>query len=274
MELDKLVSIESSQVNIKAKSKNEFIKKLSKMASRDHRCKNIKTDLIANLLQEREEQGSTGFGNEIAIPHARIPGMKEFVLLIATSKGIDFDAIDHKKVKLFFVILGPVESVNKHLQILAAISRFLGQSSLKQELLSAKNEDILIEIFKKNTIEEKRETSGEKQKMKLMIITLYFDEFLYHILEYFIQENIDGASIIESAGMGQYISDIPLFATFIGFMNEQKNSSKTILAMFPTDKEEEMIKGIEQITGDLDKKQGAMIMTLDISCYKGSMKIL
>ncbi len=274
MELDKLISTESSQANIKAKTKDELIKKIAKLAAKDHRCKNIKADLIAKLLQDREDQGSTGFGNEIAIPHARIPGMTEFVLLVVTSKGIDFDAMDHKKVKLFFVILGPVESVNEHLQILAAISRFLGQTSLKDELLGAKNEDILIETFQKNTIEEKKETSLEKQKMKLMMITLYLDEFLYHILEFFIKENIDGATIIESAGMGQYISDIPLFATFIGFMNEQKNSSKTILTLFPADKEEELIKGIEQITGDLDKKQGAMIMTMDISYYKGSMKIL
>lgn len=274
MELDKLINEASSQVNLKAKDKEDLLKKIAKIAIKDPRCSNIKYELIAKLLLDREEQGSTGFGNEIAIPHARIPGMKEFIVLVITSKGIDFDAIDKKKVKLFFVILGPEEAVNQHLQILATISRFLGQTSLKNELLSAKNVGVLIEIFKKNTMEDNKESSGEIQKKKLMIITLYFDEFLYHILEYFIEENIDGASIIESAGMGQYISDIPLFATFIGFMNEQKNKSKTILIMFPADKEEELIKGIELITGDLNKKQGAMIMTLDISYYKGSMKIL
>lgn len=274
MELNKLISTKSSQVNLKAKTKKEFLGKLAELASKDERCKDIKTKLIEKLLEEREELGSTGFGNGVAIPHARIPGMKEFMIFIVTSRGIEFDAIDKKKVKLFFIILGPEEAVNEHLQILAAISRCLSQTSLKEELLGSKKNEILVEVFQKNTIEEKKQSSVEKQKMKLMIITLYLDEFLYHILEYFIQEDIDGASIIESAGMGQYISNVPLFATFVGFMNEQKNQSKTILAMIPEDKEEELIKGIEQITGDLNEKEGAMIITLDVSYCKGSMRIL
>lgn len=274
MELNKLISTKSSQINVKAKTKKDFIRKLAELASKDERCKDIAPELIEKLLEEREELGSTGFGNGIAIPHARIPGMKEFIIFIVTSRGVEFDAIDKKKVKLFFVILGPEEAVNEHLQILAAISRCLGQTSLKDELLGSRKNEVLIEIFQKNTIEEKKQASDKKQKMKLMIIILYLDEFLYHILEYFIEEEIDGASIMESAGMGQYISNVPLFATFVGFMNEQKNQSKTILAMIPEDKEEELIKGIEQITGDLDEKDGAMIITLDVSYSKGSMRIL
>lgn len=275
MELNKLIHINSIEDNIKAKTKVDVVKKLAKIASKNPACDDVETSLIAKLLQDREDQGSTGFGNDIAIPHARIPGMKDFIIVIARSnKGVDFEAMDKKKVKLFFVILGPEDSVNEHLQILAALSRFISQTQLKNELLNVKSEQAMFETFQKYTIEEQQESTKEKQKMKLMMITLYLDEFLYHILEYFIQENIDGASIIESAGMGQYISNIPLFATFIGFMNERKNQSKTIMTMIPADQEEKLIKGIELITGDLNKKQGAMIMTLDVSFYKGSMKML
>ncbi len=57
-------------------------------------------------------------------------------------------------------------------------------------------------------------------------------------------------------------------------MNEQKNRSNTILATIPADREDDIIKGIEAITGDLDKKQGAMLMTLDIAVWKGTMKMM
>ena len=110
--------------------------------------------------------------------------------------------------------------------------------------------------------------------MKLLILTLYVEDFIYSILEFFIQEGVEGANILESFGMGQYISNIPLFADFIGFMKESKNRSKTILALIPEDRIDSIIQGIEDITGDLDKKQGAMIMTLDVSFYKGTMKMM
>jgi PTS system nitrogen regulatory IIA component len=100
------------------------------------------------------------------------------------------------------------------------------------------------------------------------------EEMLYHILEFFLQEGVEGATILDSSGMGQYISDIPLFATFIGFMNEKKNRSRTILATIPADREDEIVKGIEKITGDLDKKQGAMLFTIDIGYWKGTMKMM
>ena len=89
-----------------------------------------------------------------------------------------------------------------------------------------------------------------------------------------IEEGIDGATILESSGMGHYISNIPLFASFIGFMNEDRNRSNTILATVPESRVERMVKGIEEITGDLDKTQGAMIMVMDVAFSKGSMKMM
>ncbi|MBI9100283.1 MAG: PTS sugar transporter subunit IIA [Spirochaetaceae bacterium] len=274
MDLVKITDINSCRCGIKAKKKDDVLKKLAKLAVKSDKLKGFSEDDIYHSILERENQGSTGFGNEIAIPHARIKGMEDFLLFIVTdNKGVEFDTLDKKKARIIFVILGPEESVNEHLQILALISRALSHDKVKKELLGASTESALLEVFLKNTM-EKEEKSSEKQKMKLMLIVLYFDDFLYHILEYFIQEGIEGATIIDSSGMGEYISSIPLFATFIGFMNEKKNHSKTIMVMIPENKEGDIVAGIEEITGDLDKKEGAMILTTDISMYKGTMKMM
>ncbi|MGM0597086.1 MAG: hypothetical protein ACQES9_08620, partial [Myxococcota bacterium] len=64
------------------------------------------------------------------------------------------------------------------------------------------------------------------------------------------------------------------FAGFLNFMSDKKNHSKTIIATIPESKLQTITAGIEKITGDLDEKQGAMIFTVDISHYKGSMKML
>ena len=265
MDLIKITDIKSCSCGIKARKKEDVLKKLARLAVKSDKLKGFSENDIYEKLADREKQGSTGFGNEIAIPHARIKGMDDFLLFIVTdNKGVEFDTLDKKKAKLIFVILGPEESVNEHLQILASISRAVSQGNLKKEILAVNTESAIVETFLKNTV-EKSETHGIKQKMKLMLIVLYLDEFLYHILEYFIQEGIEGATIIDSSGMGEYISNIPLFATFIGFMNEKKNHSKTIMVLVPEDKEKDMVEGIERITGDLDKKEGAMILTTDIS---------
>ena len=275
MDLAKLFVPESCSVNMKAKTKEAALESLAALAVRSGRTAGVSETSIAMALSERESQGSTGFGDELAIPHARVSGLTEFIVFAAHApKGVDFDSLDKKKVRVFFVILGPEDRPSEHVQILAALSRALSGTSLKKELMNAGSADVMAESFLRHVGEKHEDVPERKREMKLLVLILYMDEFLYHILEYFLEEGVEGATILDSSGMGQYISNIPLFATFIGFMNEQKNRSNTILATIPADREEEIIKGIEAITGDLDRKQGAMLMTLDIGHWKGTMKMM
>jgi len=264
----------SCSVKLSARSKDGAIRALAALAAHNEEVGAAREEIVARALSEREAQGSTGFGNEIAIPHARIENLDRFVVFIAHApKGVEFDSLDRKRVRLFFVILGPENRPSEHVQILAAISRSLSNTSLKKELLAALTVEAMQESFLRHA-GEKQETPTKKQKMKLLILILYMDELIYHILEYFLETGIEGATILESSGMGQYVSSIPLFATFIGFMNKQKNHSNTLLATIPANRENEIVRGIEAITGNLDKKQGAMLMTFDIDRYKGTMKVI
>jgi nitrogen PTS system EIIA component len=209
------------------------------------------------------------------MPHARIKGIDKFLVFIITSiKGVDFDSLDKKKVKLIFVILGPAEAVQDHLKILATISRTLGSSvAVRNEIKKAKTNTALYEAF----VRHSRLSTGDREKnrkMKLLYVVLYIEDFLYDILEFFIEMGIEGTTIIESSGMGEYISNVPMFAEFIGFMKENKNRSKTLMTLIPEHKLDDIIEGIEEITGDLDKKQGAMIIVTDISFVKGTMKMM
>lgn len=264
----------SCQVGVSAGSKEEMMRTLAGLAIRSPACAGLDEQSIFTAIRDREAQGSTAFGNEIAIPHARIPGMERFLLCVVTApRGVEFEALDRKKVKLIFLILGPPEAVTEHLKILAFVSRALSHTDLKRELLASRSETALYEAVLRNTQEDRR--NGDVTRvMKLVMINLYIEEFLYRILELLIEEGIEGATIIESAGMGHYISNVPLFADFIGFMNESKHHSKTLLAMVPEEHVDELLDGIEEITGDLDKKQGAMILVLDVAAYRGTMKML
>lgn len=264
----------SCRVDVQARTKDEMLSRLAELAANSPVVGSLGAERIRAALAEREAQGSTAFGNELAIPHARLPELSEFLLFVVTSpRGVDFDALDRKKVKVIFVILGPTDAVQEHLKILALVSRALSHTDLKQELLTSRSETALYEAFLRNTQTE-RAADAPARTMKLVMMNLYVEELLYRILELFIEEGIEGATILESAGMGHYISNVPLFADFIGFMNESKHHSKTILALVPEEHVDELITGIEDITGDLDKKQGAVILVLDVASYRGSMKMI
>jgi PTS system nitrogen regulatory IIA component len=274
MDIYAILDKQSCALDLEPSSKDDVLHKLADLAAASDRTAGASADTIYELLARRESEGSTGFGNEIAIPHARVEGMEEFLLFIAIApRGVEFAALDKKKVKLFFVILGPPEGVTEHLKILAFVSRSLGHTNVKSELLKSSSVTGLYEAFLRNADVGPGEVK-EQRKVQLLFLTLYEEDLLYSVLEVLIEEGIEGATILDGSGMGQYISNVPLFANFIGFMRENKYQSKTILALIPAEHVQDIIGRIEETTGDLDKKQGAMVMVLDVPFYKGSMQML
>ena len=274
MDIYSILDKQSCSVELRARTKDDVLRELAYLAVQSERAAGSTAETIYRVLADRESQGSTGFGNEIAIPHARVEGMDEFLLFVAVSpRGVDFDALDKKRVKLFFVILGPPSGVTEHLKILAFVSRSLGHTNVKGELLRSVTVTALYEAFLRNADVAPGEVT-EQRKMQLLLLNLYEEEFLYAVLEIFIEEGVEGATILDGAGMAQYISNVPLFANFIGFMRENKYKSKTILALIPEEHVHDLIQRIEEATGDLDKKQGAMVMVLDVPYFKGSMQML
>lgn len=261
---------------MRARDKEGALLELAELAAAHPAASGTNVREVYRLLLEREQQGSTGFGNEIAIPHARISGLSGFIVITGVShRGVSFDSLDKKKVKVFLLILGPPEQVNVHLRTLATLSRALAHTSLKKELLAARSTETAVESILRHTGAVRHAPGASKASGKKMaIINVYMQEYLQNILELMVEMGIDGATILESGGMGAHISDVPIFASFIGFMQERKNISKTIIALVEEEQSAELIRRIEELTGDLDTHQGAMIMLIDVATVRGSMKMM
>lgn len=91
---------------------------------------------ILNALLERERLGSTGVGEGVAIPHAKINGLSELVACLArVPDGVEFDAIDKEPVRLIFALLVPENSAGTHLKALARISRLLKNATFRLRVL-------------------------------------------------------------------------------------------------------------------------------------------
>ena len=95
--------------------------------------------LLAAVL-ERETIMSTGIGLGIAIPHAKIASVKDFVVAFGKSpKGIEFNSLDGKPVQFIVMIAGPDQQQERYLQLLARITLKLKDAAVRRQLSEAES---------------------------------------------------------------------------------------------------------------------------------------
>jgi mannitol/fructose-specific phosphotransferase system IIA component (Ntr-type) len=81
---------------------------------------------IEKAVLEREEMMSTGIGDGLAVPHARLAGMSSILVAVGVSdEGVDFNARDGEPARLVFMILTPLEDDGAQLEVLADIARLM-----------------------------------------------------------------------------------------------------------------------------------------------------
>lgn len=121
-------------VGLQATTKAGLIRQLSELAA--DRLP-VGADEISKALLGRERLGSTGIGDGIAVPHARVKGLdRHFCLFVRLAKAVDFEAVDELPVDLVFVLLNPDNQPN-HLNILSGIARKMREDKVAQAVRTA-----------------------------------------------------------------------------------------------------------------------------------------
>jgi PTS system nitrogen regulatory IIA component len=132
--------------DLKAKNKQEVLAELSAIFLQGHVT--FDHDAIVNVLLEREELGSTGIGDGIAIPHGKHNDLHCLMISFGRSKrGVDFNAMDGKPVHIFFLLMAPENTTGQHLKVLAKISRMLKDSKFRENLMEARTKDDLCQMI-------------------------------------------------------------------------------------------------------------------------------
>jgi PTS system nitrogen regulatory IIA component len=96
-------------------------------------------ETILQMLQSRENLGSTAVGPGVAFPHGRTLAVQQLIILIARSRqGVDFGSEDGQPTHLFFVLLAPPQdSGHKYIKSLAVLTEKLQDTKLRDRLLEA-----------------------------------------------------------------------------------------------------------------------------------------
>ena len=170
MKITDLIKKDSIDLNVKSSNKEDIIKKAVELMNKNGNIKN-KNEYL-ELVIKREEECSTGIGEEIAIPHGKgdsisAPGLAAMVI----PDGVDFNSLDGKPVKLLFLIAAPNNKENVHLEVLSRLSTLLMDEKFRKELLNSKSKDEFLKIIdqaEKGKMEDKKE---EEESYELLGIT-------------------------------------------------------------------------------------------------------
>lgn len=146
MKLDEFTAPEGVIAGLRAANKAQALRELARRAAP---LAGLDEAVIQKALQEREQLGSTGIGRGVALPHARIPGLKRFVGVFARlQQPIDFEAIDQQPVDLLFVLLAPENTPREQLAALARISRLFRDVGACEALRQAPTAEAIYAIIK------------------------------------------------------------------------------------------------------------------------------
>ena len=104
---------------------------------------------VVDAILKREKKGTTGFGNGIAIPHAKHEGVDGVVGMLARSgAGIDFAALDGQPVHLFFLLLSNPDKPEDHLKAMEHIFRSIKNDNLRRFMCQAASREELLELLR------------------------------------------------------------------------------------------------------------------------------
>lgn len=121
--------------SLAATSKEDVLKELTDAAVKTGKINDVEAALSA--LAEREALGSTGVGEQVAIPHAKLSDIEDIIITVGISRaGVDFQSGDNVPVKLFFMLFSPEKQLNQHLKTLARISRLVKLTGFKSRVLA------------------------------------------------------------------------------------------------------------------------------------------
>ena len=137
MKITDLLSKDAIKLNGIANSKQDAINKLVDLMAKNGNLTD--KEKYTQVVLKREEEGSTGIGEGIAIPHGKTdavsrPGLSAMVI----NNGVEFDSLDGKPAKLLFLIAAPNTKDNVHLDVLSRLSTLLMDTEFRKSLMEAK----------------------------------------------------------------------------------------------------------------------------------------
>lgn len=160
MRIRDLLAAESIQLNGAAGGKEDVLNQMVNLMAKSGKIKDI--EIYRKGVFAREEEGTTGIGEGIAIPHCKSDSVERPGLAAMVVKdGVDFDALDGEKVSLIFLIAAPNTEGNVHLDVLSRLSVMLMDENFTTSLRNAKTVEEFLKVIDEAEAEKAEEKGTE-----------------------------------------------------------------------------------------------------------------
>ena len=146
MKIDEILKKESVIADLVGKNKLEVIQEMTSCLKQNNIIKD--DQVLFTALMEREKLGSTGIGENVAIPHGKSDELTQIITVFARSLGgVDFESLDQKPVHFVCMVIAPAHSTGQHLKVLARISRLFKNQALREGILKAEDSNAIYSIL-------------------------------------------------------------------------------------------------------------------------------
>ncbi|MCG8409115.1 MAG: PTS sugar transporter subunit IIA [Phycisphaerales bacterium] len=134
--------------NLEATDRNGVIRELVKSLGSAGALAPEDEDVVARAAIQRENQGSTGFGKGVAVPHVKHAKVPKIMAAIGRSAGgVDFAALDRAPVYTIVLLLSPPDSPDGHLQAMENIFRHLQRDNFRRFLRQAETAEAILDLI-------------------------------------------------------------------------------------------------------------------------------
>jgi len=145
MALADLIPNGGVNVDLGASSRKQALQAMSDIAAE---LTGLPARAIFDAVLQRERLGSTGVGQGVAIPHARLAGIDQVVGVFARLRTpVDFESIDGRPADLIFMLIAPEDAGAEHLKALARVSRLLRREDVRQRLRAAPDSEAVYAVL-------------------------------------------------------------------------------------------------------------------------------
>jgi len=145
MQLADFLDFDAIKPSLPGGSKRSLLQQVANLAAQRL---NLPAAAILAALLEREQLGSTGFGQGVAIPHGKIEGLEQiYGMFVRVAEPVAYKAIDGRPVDLVFLLLSPPDAGAEHLKALASISRVVRHSTTLEKMRGARSRDALAAVL-------------------------------------------------------------------------------------------------------------------------------
>ncbi len=149
MKLLDLIHAPSVIPELKATDRNGVIREMIESLANHGRLNLQSVEAVARAAIARENQGSTGFGKGVAVPHVKHEGIQRMTATIGrSSHGVDFQALDRAPVYTVILLLSPADAPDEHLAAMEKIFRYLQRENFRRFLRQSETRDDIVDLIK------------------------------------------------------------------------------------------------------------------------------